>query len=66
LPEVVQRIIFEAWQSIMSLIYLREGDNSGAWKSNLALVEQLMTSLTAIKVQSTGCQLISLAFAHNA
>jgi len=46
LPEVVQRIIFEAWQSIMSLIYLREGDNSGAWKSNLALVEQLMTSLT--------------------
>ncbi len=45
LPEAVGRLVFEAWQSVMLLIYLREGDTSEAWKKHLLTAEELMLSL---------------------
>ncbi len=45
LPDAVGRLMFEAWQSVLLLIYLREGDSSEAWKKHLITAEELMESL---------------------
>ena len=46
LPEAVGRLMYEAWQSVLLLIYLREGDSSDAWKKHLLTAEELVESLT--------------------
>jgi len=49
LPEVAHQIIFDAWQSVMLLVFLREGDESDDWYKNLQVVEELLSSLVAPK-----------------
>jgi hypothetical protein len=46
LPDAVGRLIYEAWQSVLLLIYLREGDASEAWQKHLITAEELVNSLT--------------------
>ena len=46
LPEAVGRLMYEAWQSVLLLIYLREGDSSDSWKKHLQTAEELVESLT--------------------
>jgi len=49
LPDAVSRLLFEAWQSVMLLIYLREGDACEAWKKHLLTAEELIESLNPPK-----------------
>ncbi|MCP4414258.1 MAG: DUF1631 domain-containing protein [Gammaproteobacteria bacterium] len=46
LPDVLQKIIFDVWQKVMSLTYLREGYKSEAWNKNASVMIDLMNSLT--------------------
>ncbi|RLA04688.1 MAG: hypothetical protein DRQ47_02970 [Gammaproteobacteria bacterium] len=46
LPEVAHKIIFDVWQNVMSLTYLREGNKSEAWQQNIKVAKDLMNSLT--------------------
>ncbi|MCP4272594.1 MAG: DUF1631 domain-containing protein, partial [Gammaproteobacteria bacterium] len=45
LPNVLHKIIFDAWQSVLSLIFLREGEESKAWTDHVNVVETLINSL---------------------
>ncbi len=45
LPDTLHKMIFDAWQSVLSLILLREGEGSKAWKDNVNVVEALINSL---------------------
>jgi hypothetical protein len=46
LPKTIKELIFEEWQSVMMLTFLRDGEESEAWKTNLQTVEKLIGSLT--------------------
>ena len=46
LPQTIKQLIFEEWQSVMVLTFLRDGEDSEAWKTNLQTVENLIGSLT--------------------
>lgn len=45
LPEVVSRLLIGPWANVMVLIYLREGEDSEAWKSTLRTVDELIWSV---------------------
>ncbi len=45
LPDVLHKMIFDAWQSVLSLIFLREGEESEAWKVHVKVVDALIKSL---------------------
>lgn len=51
LPKEIHHVIFDAWQNLMLLIYLREGDESDNWHKNLQAAEDLMHSLIVPKTR---------------
>ncbi len=59
LPEVIHQIIFDAWQSVMLLIYLRNGDESVHWHNNLQIAEGLINSLIVPKTMQLKMKLKS-------
>lgn len=52
LPAPVLEIINDGWYDVMLLAYLREGENSEAWKEDCTVVEQLIWSVQP-KVEQT-------------
>jgi len=45
IPDALDKMIFDTWQSVLLLIYLREGEDSKAWKNNVEVVRTLINSL---------------------
>ena len=45
LPEVVIRALRDAWQQVLYLTYVREGEDSVAWKRRVKLVDALIWSV---------------------
>lgn len=45
LPEVVQRLLDQAWSKVLFITLLKEGENSEQYRSQLAVVDQLIWSL---------------------
>ncbi len=45
LPEVVIRLIDEAWSKVLFITLLKEGDESEQWRNQLALVDRLIWSV---------------------
>lgn len=45
IPAPVYQIIDEVWRDVMTLILLREGEDSNEWKKSLRVMEQLVDSI---------------------
>jgi hypothetical protein len=45
LPEVVVRIIRDAWQQVLYLTWIREGEDSDLWKKRLRMLDALVWSV---------------------
>lgn len=47
LPEVVVRIIRDAWEQVLYLTWIREGEDSDLWKKRLRMLDALVWSVLA-------------------
>ncbi len=47
LPEVVEKLLHEAWSNVLFLICLKQGGNSEEWRQGLRTVEDLIWSVCA-------------------
>lgn len=45
IPVAVYRLLDEPWRDVLTLIYLREGENSDSWVSAISLVNRLLDSV---------------------
>lgn len=45
LPGVVSELLEHAWSKVLFLVYVREGEDSGSWKSALRVMEELVWSV---------------------
>ncbi|RMH38397.1 MAG: DUF1631 domain-containing protein [Gammaproteobacteria bacterium] len=46
LPEAVRRLLFNGWKNVLFLAYLKEGPDSAHWSQAVAVVQDLLMSLT--------------------
>lgn len=52
LPSALVTLLREAWHDVLLLVYLREGEDSQAWKDDCQIVEQLIWSVQPKHEQS--------------
>ena len=45
MPDAVNRLLFEAWENVMLLDYLKEGEDSESWKKNLDTAQKMVDTL---------------------
>ncbi len=59
MPDAVNRLLFEAWENVMLLDYLKEGEYSESWKRNLDTAQKLVQTLKPPKNKTQRKQLTS-------
>ncbi len=59
-PDIVLRLLQEAWSNVLFMAYLREGENSESWRNAVATVDQLLWSSRAPESDEDRKKLLAL------